>query len=169
MNVCRAGYYSEANAENCSPTEDGKFTANDGDAQSTAADSKWAILGDIEERDCPYGDYCVGGVKTECSAGKYCPKGSSSEQTPTIGMVMNEPGLWWEKPCPSGKFCPGGVTTAPEQVTDGYWTEQGATSGTDNQCNDGYQCTNASGSIGPWEDGCPRGEWATGGAACDTA
>ena len=72
---------------------------------------------------------------------------------------MNESGLWYEKPCPAGKYCPSGVTTAPDTTTSGYWTEQGATSGTANTCADGYKCEESDGNVGPYEEGCALGEW----------
>ena len=72
---------------------------------------------------------------------------------------MDEPGLWYVKPCPSGKFCPASGTAAPSTVSTGYWTEQGAVADMLNKCEPGYTCNAADGSIGPWEEGCPRGEY----------
>ena len=72
---------------------------------------------------------------------------------------MNEQGLWYEKPCPAGSFCPNGVTTAPEATASGYWTAQGATAGTANECEEGYKCEVTEGNTGPYEEGCPLGEW----------
>lgn len=78
---------------------------------------------------------------------------------------MNVPELWYQMPCPSGKNCPAGNQDPPATTGIGYWTDQGALDGTTNKCNDGYQCTNTDGSIGPWEEGCVLGEW----TAADTS
>ena len=103
---CKKGYHSSGGAENCSTTTAGKFTAaNQASSETTSGSGKWALAGDIEERDCPRGSHCTGGVKTTCSQGKYCALGASSETSPTNGMDMSVAGLWYEKPCPSGKFC----------------------------------------------------------------
>ena len=98
MNSCLEGYYSDGSATDCSPTDAGKFNglSDDKSTQQTAASGKWALAGDIEERNCPAGSYCAAGVKTECQPGKYCPEGVGTESTPSgSGMVMNEAGLWY--------------------------------------------------------------------------
>jgi len=64
-------------------------------------------------------------------------------------MVNNEEELWFEKPCPSGKFCAAGVTTAPADVSVGYYTKQGEKADSTNKCNAGYTCPAKS--IGPYQ------------------
>ena len=62
---CLAGYYSvgDGSDENCTPNPEGQSVSTNGILPGTSATpGKWTLEGDIEERDCPYGYTCTGGV-----------------------------------------------------------------------------------------------------------
>ena len=104
---------------------------------------------------CPAGTFrsATGGTSetdcTQCSQGKYCLMGATSETSCPTGTYMDEygasekgPGSYPAcKPCPAGYYSSSTGSTSCTQAAVGYYTYEGATSQT--ACVVGYFCAEA--------------------------
>ena len=62
----------------CKPIKAGSYSATPASNSQTCPNGKYSSEYAQSCVDCPEGYYCVGGVKNPCTAGQYCPSGSSS-------------------------------------------------------------------------------------------
>jgi len=135
---------------------------------SACTAGKWSTEGQADCQDCPGGYTCNGaGVKAPCTAGKFCPAGSSTEQSCTAGYYCPAKSAAKLK-CPSGQYSDVGASTCTD-ATAGHFAKEATSKATmdTNLCAEGFYCEiGAKGSI---DKPCPAGYYsATGVASKDT-
>jgi hypothetical protein len=180
---CQAGYYCPAGSTTATATPSGAgfYTAAGAGAPSNCGAGNYcpnAANTPADRIDCAAGRFCSTANNTAsagngaCTAGYYCPAGSSSAtENPSGAGYYTGSGASTPTNCGAGKFCPNAANVAGDRTDCAAGRYCSTANNSDDQgdgpCTAGYFC--AAGSTSATQSSCPIGTYCPAGSGSTTA